>query len=103
MEYVIPTKEYADLVLEYNETRDFSRNVQLLNAFVELYFNNPEKYREALKRVKNKEATIISELLFNYKALIEEREKSRKLHDSLYELIKQKSKEKDRPLKIIAD
>lgn len=105
MEYVIPTKECADLILDYNKTKDFFHNTRLLNAFVDLYFSNPEKYQKVLKEAKNKETkkNAINELLLHYKNVIEEREKNRKIANSLYDLVQEQVKQKGRKVKIIAD
>jgi len=54
MEYVIPTKEYADLILESSTSEDFPKNTKIISDIVSLYFKNEVEFHQKLKEFRKK-------------------------------------------------
>ena len=94
-EHIIPTKAYANIVLNYNKSADFPKNVETLLSLIDLYHENPEEFPKKLKQLKENKVTI-EELV------ISRRERRKKLN-CFHCFIKEQVKLKGRKIKIIAD
>jgi predicted RNase H-like nuclease (RuvC/YqgF family) len=96
-QHVIPTKEYADLIITYNEMKDLPKNTETVSILIDLYFNQPEKFQKIKEKLSSGEQ--IERLLSKES---QERKIDRKI-DCLHCLIKQLNQKLGRKIKVICD